>query len=71
MTTPIVIVACLIISGCTKLNGVILGQPVSVSPLLLIAVIVALTLVAAILWLARAILQDLRDQRPRLAGGTT
>jgi len=64
MTTPIAIVVCLIISGCTKLNGVIFGQPVSVSPLLLIAAVVVLALVVLALLILRGILQDCRDLRP-------
>lgn len=55
---PLLIVASVIASACTKLNAVILGRPVSVSPLLLIAALLMLTLVVAALWLARSILRD-------------
>ena len=55
---PLLIVASVIASACTKLNAVILGRPVSVSPLLLIAALLMLTLVVAALWLLRSILRD-------------
>ena len=70
MAIPIFVVIGVIVSAFTRLNAIILGQPVSVSALDLIALAIVLVLVAAILWLVRSLLQDLRDQRPRLAGGT-
>ena len=70
MAIPIFVVIGVIVSAFTRLNAIILGQPVSVSALDLIALAIVLVLVAAILWLVRSLLRDLRDQRPRLAGGT-
>ena len=58
MALPVCILVGLIISACTKLNAVILGQPVSVSGLDLIALAVVLALIAGILWLVRAIIRD-------------
>jgi hypothetical protein len=55
---PVLVVVSLIVSGCTRLNAVILGKPVSVSPLLLIAAAVLLTLAVALLWILRALLRD-------------
>lgn len=55
---PLIIVASVIASACAKLNAVILGRPVSVSALDVVAVVVLLALVAAILWLVRALIRD-------------
>ena len=55
---PLLIVASVIASACTKLNAVILGRPVQVSPLLLVAAVVILALVVAVLVLLRLILRD-------------
>ena len=55
---PLLIVASVIASACTKLNAVILGRPISVSALDVIAVVVVLTLVVAFLWIVRTIVRD-------------
>lgn len=55
---PVLLVISLVISAHARLNAVILGQPVSVSALGLIALGVLLVLVAAILWIVRTILRD-------------
>ena len=55
---PLLIVASVIASACTKLNAVIFGKPVQVSPLLLVAAVVILALVVAALWILRSILRD-------------
>jgi len=55
---PVLIVAGLIISGCTRLNAVILGRPVSVPLLLLVAAGVLLTLAVAALLLLRSVLRE-------------
>ena len=69
MALPVCILVGLIISAFTKLNAVILGQPVSVSALDLIALAVVLTLIAAILWLVRAIIRDGMRLRYQTTGG--
>ena len=65
---PILVVVSLIVSGCTKLNAVILGKPVSVSPLLLIALAVLLTLAIGLLWILRSLIRDGLRLRPAWAG---
>jgi len=55
---PLLVVVSLIISGYTRLHAVILGRPVSVPLLLLIAAAVMLALLAAVLWLLRSVLRD-------------
>ena len=49
-----------------KLNAVVLGQPVSVPVLGIIAVIVALLLAAAVLYLLRGLIRDGLNLRPRM-----
>jgi hypothetical protein len=55
---PILIVASVIASACTKLNAVVLGRPVSVSLLLVVAVAVLLTLAIGLLWILRSLLRE-------------
>ena len=47
----------LIASACTKLNAVVLGRPVSVPLLLLVAAGVLLTLTVAVLLLLRSVMR--------------
>jgi hypothetical protein len=54
---PVLVVISLIASGCTKLNAVILGRPVSVPLLLLVAVAMLLVLLGAVLLLLRSVLR--------------
>lgn len=67
MTTPVpvLIVVSLIISGYTRLHAVILGRPVSVPLLLLVAAAVLLALAVAVLWLLRILIRDGLRLRPR------
>ena len=67
MTVPVLVVLGVIVSGCTKLNAVILGKPVSISPLLLIAIAVILALAIGLLWVLRDILRDGWRMRPKWA----
>jgi hypothetical protein len=70
MAIPVCVLIGLIISGCTKLNAVILGQPVSIPPLLLVAIIVILALAIGLLWILRALIRDGLQLRPAWTGGT-
>ena len=65
---PLLIVASVIASACTKLNAVILGKPVSISPLLLIAVAVILALAITLLLVLRTLIRDGLRLRPTWAG---
>ena len=65
---PLLIVASVIASACTKLNAVILGKPVSISPLLLIATAVILALAITLLWVLRTLIRDGLRLRPTWAG---
>ena len=57
----------LLASAQAKLNAVILGQPVSVPVLGIVALAVVLLLVAAVLYLLRSIARDVRLLlRPRV-----
>jgi hypothetical protein len=56
----------LIVAARIRLSGVILGQPVSVPLLGLVAVILVLALAAVVLWLLRSILRDGLRLRPRV-----
>ena len=67
---PVLIVVSLIASAYVKLNAVILGRPVSVSPLLLVAVIVILALGIGLLWVLRALILDGLRLRPAWTGGS-
>ena len=55
---PLLIVVSLIVSAHARLNAVVLGQPVSVSALGLIALAVILVLAIALLWIARTLVRD-------------
>jgi len=68
MTVPVLVVLGVIVSGCTKLNAVILGKPVSISPLLLIAIAVFLALAIGLLWVLRTLIRDGLRLRPAWAG---
>ncbi|MGH3194192.1 MAG: hypothetical protein ACRDPY_42245 [Streptosporangiaceae bacterium] len=48
----------LIVSARTRLTATVLGQPVSIPALWLIAAAVVLALAAMVLWLVRSILRD-------------
>ncbi len=65
MTIPILVVVSVIVSAYTRLNAVILGQPVSIQPLLLVAVIVILALAVALLWVLRSLLSFRSSPYPR------
>ena len=54
----LVVLAGLIVSAKTRLNAVVLGQPVSVPVLWLVAATMVLTLAALVLYLLRSILRD-------------
>jgi hypothetical protein len=58
MPIPVAVVVLVIVSGYTKLNAVILGRPVQVSPLLLVAAVVILALVVAALWILRTLIRE-------------
>jgi len=53
-----IVLTVLVVSARTRLNAVILGQPVSMPVLWLIAAAVALTLAALVLWLLRSAVRD-------------
>lgn len=58
----------LVLSAVTKLHAVILGQPVMMPWLFVVAVIIALALTAAILLLIRLVVRDWgRTWRPGMA----
>ncbi len=48
----------LLVSARVRLNAVILGQPVSVPVLGIVALAVVLLLAAAVLWLIRSVIRD-------------
>jgi len=60
----------LVVSAQARLNAVILGQPVSVPVLWLVALGVVLTLAAVVLWLIRSAVCDggFWRLRPRVVG---
>jgi len=62
---PVLAVISLIVSAYIKLNAVILGRPVSVPLLLLVAVAVLLTLAVALLWVLRSLLSFRSSPYPR------
>jgi len=69
MTVPlsfVSIVLGLVVSASTRLNAVILGQPVSIPVLGIIAVAVALVALAAVLFLLRLLVCDGLRLRPRM-----
>ena len=61
---PVLVVIGLFISAHARLNAVILGQPVSVSALDLIAAAMLLALVALVLLIVRTLVRDSGRQRP-------
>lgn len=70
MTAPLplaVILAVLIVSARTRLNAVILGQPVSVPWLGVVAVALVLVIAALVLYLIRGIVRDWPARAPRVA----
>jgi len=61
VTAPVpaaLIVLGLIVSAKTRLNAVILGQPVSIPALWLLAAALVLALLALVLWLIRSTIRD-------------
>lgn len=56
------------ISAQTRVNAVLLGQPVSVPVLGIIAIIIALLMLAAVLFLARLLIRDGLRLRPGSVG---
>jgi len=70
MTAPVSLLLTLLglaASARIRLSGVILGQPVSVPVLGLVAAVVVLALTATVLWLLRLLLLDGLRLRPRRA----
>jgi hypothetical protein len=57
-------VVALLVSAVTRLNAVVLGRPVSVPYIGIIAVIIALALAVMVLYLVRVILRDGLRLRP-------
>jgi len=55
----------LVVSARTRFDAVVLGRPVSVPVLGVVALVVVLALAAAVLWLVRSIARD--GLRPRVA----
>lgn len=64
MTLPLLIVAGVVASAYTKLNAVILGRPVSVPLLMLVAAVVVLALVVVLAAIVRQLIRDWPRQRP-------
>jgi len=58
MSIPVLVVLGVIASAFTKLNAVILGRPVSVPLLMLVAAALLLALAVVLLAIVRAILRD-------------
>ena len=66
MSVPVQLVIALlglIAAARTRLTGVVLGQPVNVPVLLLVAAVLVLLLAAVMLLIARALMEDWRLQR--------
>lgn len=57
LPVPLLIVVSLIASTWTRINAVILGRPVSVPVIGVIALVVVLALVVAVLWLLRSVMR--------------
>jgi hypothetical protein len=57
----------LVVSAKTRVSGIVLGQPVSVSVLGIVAVAVGLALAAVVLVLLRLLVRDGLRLRPRAA----
>jgi hypothetical protein len=64
MSIPVLVVLSVIASAYTKLNGVILGRPVSVPLLMLVAAVVVLALAVVLAAIIRVILRDRPRPRP-------
>jgi hypothetical protein len=58
MSIPVLVVLSVIASAYTKLNGVILGRPVSVPLLMLVAAVVVLALAVVLAAIVRLIIRD-------------
>lgn len=58
------LLATLLMSARTRLNAVVLGQPVSVPVLWLVAAAILLLLAVAVLWLLHSIARDGGFRRP-------
>lgn len=58
MTIPVIVVLGVIVSAYTRLNGVILGRPVSVPLLMLVGAVVLLALAVVLAAIVRGILRD-------------
>jgi hypothetical protein len=67
--TLLILLAGLIVSARTRLNGTVLGQPVSVPVLWLIAAAVVLLLATAVLWVVLSIARYGFGLRPRTVRG--
>ena len=65
---PVLVVLGVLVSGVTKLHAVILGRPVSVPLLLLIAIAVILALAIGLLWILRTLIRDGLRLRPAWTG---
>ena len=67
MTIPVQLVIAVLglaVSARARLTGVVLGLPVSVPVLLVVAAVVVLALAALVLWIARILLRDGLRLRP-------
>lgn len=67
MTIPVQLVIAvlgLIAAARARLSGVVLGQPVNVPVLLIVAAVVVLVLAAVVLWIARILVRDGLRLRP-------
>jgi hypothetical protein len=58
VTAPLVVLVVVIVSAYARINAVLLGQPVSVPVIGLVAVAVVLMLAALVLVLIRSIVRD-------------
>lgn len=58
MSIPVLVVIGVIASAFTKLNGVILGRPVSVPLLMLVAAVLILALAVVLAAIVRLIIRD-------------
>jgi hypothetical protein len=61
---PVIVVLGVIASAYTKLNGVILGRPVSVPLLLLVAAVLILALAVVLAAIIRQLVRDRPRPRP-------
>lgn len=67
---PVLVVVALIASTWTRINAVILGRPVSVPVIGVVALVLILVLVVAVLWLLRSMMRPgfRSSPYPRTAG---